>query len=112
MHYSKPIPKKLAAILKKEVGIGGKEKQLTYGEVFDGFAEKYGIHFVLEPFTTFAFECRTGFVWKFSRYDDTLGKHRTVSEESEYEGGGFGGSWELTAGDAIIRAIKFVKENK
>ena len=78
----------------------------TYGEVFDWFASEKHIVITLEPFHTFALRERIGYTWKIVYPDYELGGLVVRTEENEWNSNkGFGGSFKLTANDAIENAM-------
>lgn len=86
---------------------GDRYKIPTYGEVFDWFSSERGIVITLEPFHTFSLRGRIGYTWKINYVDHELGLLVSRTEEDEYQSGdGYGGSFRLTADDAIKFAMK------
>ena len=85
----------------------------TYAEVFDWFASEKHIVITLEPFHTFALQERIGYTWKIVYPDYELGGLVLMSEEDEWDSSkGLGGSFKLSANDAIRSAITInVKTN-
>jgi len=78
----------------------------TYAEVFDWFASEKHIVITLEPFHTFALQERIGYTWKIAYPDYELGKLVIKSEEDEWDSSKcFGGSFKLTANEAIENAM-------
>lgn len=78
----------------------------TYAEVFDWFASEKYIVITLEPFHTFALKERIGYTWKIVYPDYELGGLVLRSEDDEWDSSkGFGGSFKLTANDAIENAM-------
>lgn len=85
----------------------------TYGEVFDWFAGEKYIVITLEPFHTFSLKGHVGYTWKISYPDVKLGE-LIVKQEGDpdiWKGGGFGGSFKLTANDAIEYAMTITVES-
>ena len=85
---------------------GDRYKIPTYGEVFDWFSSERGIVITLEPFHTFALKGQIGYTWKISYVVYELGLLVSRTEEDEYQpGDGYGGSFKLTADEAIKFAM-------
>ena len=85
---------------------GDRYKIPTYGEVFDWFSSERGIVISLEPFHTFALKGQIGYTWKINYVDPEFGLLVLRTEEDEYQpGDGYGGSFKLTANDAIKFAM-------
>ena len=86
---------------------GDRYKIPTYSEVFDWFSSERGIIISLEPFHTFSLGGQIGYIWKISYVDHKLGLLASRAEEDEYKpGDGYGGSFKLTADEAIKFAMK------
>ena len=82
----------------------------TYAEVFDWLLEK-GIHITFDAFFTFALADNVGYLWKISYIEESNGNMRlvTISEEDALDvKEGYGGSFEIDAGDAILHAIELI----
>lgn len=78
----------------------------TYGEVFDWFATVKYIVITLEPFHTYALQNHIGYTWKVTYPDVKLGGLVVRTEEDEWDSSkAFGGSFGLTANDAIEYAM-------
>ena len=77
----------------------------TYGEVFDWFSRERGIIITLEPFFTYALAGNIAYTWKLSYLDGNVSYMADVTENDVYEGGGYGGSFCLTADAAIEFAM-------
>ena len=85
---------------------GDRYKIPTYGEVIDWFSSERGIVISLEPFHTFSLGGQIGYLWKISYVDYELGLLVSRTEEDEYQpGDGYGGSFKLTADEAIKFAM-------
>lgn len=79
----------------------------TYGEVIDWLSSK-AIYITFEAFFTFALMGNVAYLWKISYIDSSNNdlKLKTISEEDAWNGKeGYGGSFELSANDAIKYAI-------
>lgn len=79
----------------------------TYGEVIDWFSSK-GIYVSFDAYFTFALADNFGYLWKISFIDRSNGdvKWKIISEEDAWDSKkGYGGSFELSANDAIKYAI-------
>lgn len=76
----------------------------TYGEVFDWFSRVKGIVISLEPFHTFALKGQIGYTWKLSYLGDNPYKLENQIELGA-NGGAYGGSFKLTADEAIKFAM-------
>ena len=75
--------------------------------MFDWFSSERGIAISLEPFHTFALKGQIGYLWKISYVDYELGLLVSRTEEDEYQpGDGYGGSFKLTADEAIKFAME------
>ena len=90
---------------------GNRYRIPTYGEVFDQFSSKRGIVITLEPFFTYSLKGHIAYTWKIS-YQSDEGKLESITEEDTYTSGAFGGSFCLTANDAIEFAIGLGNKNK
>lgn len=78
----------------------------TYGKVFDWFSMVKGIVITLEPFHTFALKGQIGYTWKINYVDPELGLILSTEEDEYKIGAGYGGSFKLTADEAIKFAMK------
>jgi hypothetical protein len=76
----------------------------TYGEVFDWFSRVKGIVISLEPFHTFALKGQIGYTWKLSYLGENPYKLENQIELGA-NGGAYGGSFKLTADEAIKFAM-------
>ena len=85
---------------------GDRYKIPTYGEVFDWFSSERGIVITLEPFHTFSLGGQIGYTWKTSYVDPEIGLVLNTEEDEYQSGDGYGGSFRLTADDAIKFAMK------
>ena len=85
---------------------GDRYKIPTYGEVFDWFSSERGIVITLEPFHTFSLRGRIGYTWKINYVDPEIGLVLNTEEDEYQSGDGYGGSFRLTADDAIKFAMK------
>ena len=84
---------------------GDRYKIPTYGEVFDWFSSERGIVITLEPFHTFSLRGRIGYTWKINYVDPEIGLVLNTEEDEYQSGDGYGGSFRLTADDAIKFAM-------
>lgn len=84
---------------------GDRYKIPTYGEVFDWFSSERGIVISLEPFHTFSLKVRIGYTWKINYVDSEIGLVARTEEDEYQSGDGYGGSFKLTADDAIKFAM-------
>lgn len=84
---------------------GDRYKIPTYGEVFDWFSSERGIVISLEPFHTFSLKGRIGYTWKINYVDSEIGLVARTEEDEYQSGDGYGGSFRLTADDAIKFAM-------
>ena len=84
---------------------GDRYKIPTYGEVFDWFSSERGIVITLEPFHTFSLRVRIGYTWKINYVDPEIGLVLNTEEDEYQSGDGYGGSFRLTADDAIKFAM-------
>lgn len=84
---------------------GDRYKIPTYGEVFDWFSSERGIVITLEPFRTFSLRARIGYTWKINYVDPEIGLVLRTEEDEYQSGDGYGGSFKLTADDAIKFAM-------
>ena len=92
---------------------GNRYKIPTYGEVFDWFSSERCIIISLEPFHTFSLGGQIGYIWKISYVDHKLGLLVSRTEEDEYQpGNGYGGSFKLTADEAIKLAMTLGAKNE
>lgn len=103
-NYMEAIPAALARVLK------GTEERITYGEAFDILAKK-GTIVTLTPFFTLAFKDNTAYTWEIFTVDKENATGRRISEQTVYRGGAYGGSFKLTANEAIRKAIE-ITQNK
>ena len=85
----------------------------TYAEVFDWFIEKKGIIITLDPFFTKENKNHIAYTWKVSYPDLNNGCIVIRTEEDEWKSSkGFGGSFGLTANDAIEYAMTITVNNE
>lgn len=84
---------------------GDRYKIPTYGEVFDWFSSERGIVITLEPFHTFSLGGQIGYIWKINYIDPEMGLVLNTEEDEYQSGYGYGGSFRLTADDAIKFAM-------
>ena len=77
----------------------------TYGEVFDWFATDRHIVITLEPFHTFSLKDHIGYTWKVTYPDVKLGLVIRTEGDEYLPGMPYGGSFKLTANDAIKYAM-------
>ena len=84
---------------------GDRYKIPTYGEMFDWFSSERGIVITLEPFHTFSLRGRIGYTWKINYVDPEIGLVLNTEEDEYQSGDGYGGSFRLTADDAIKFAM-------
>lgn len=116
-NYSQQIPDEFVG---KLIDIGFKELSgetgytwvPTYGETFDWLSKNYGLVITLKPFFTRALLKNIAYFWIISFITKTnLGcpTLRNIEEDNVYTGGGYGGSFDLTANDAIREAFKLIE---
>ena len=91
---------------------GDRYKIPTYGEVFDWFSSERGIVITLEPFHTFSLRGRIGYTWKINYVDPEIGLVLNTEEDEYQSGDGYGGSFRLTADDAIKYAMTLSEKKK
>ena len=78
----------------------------TYAEVIDWFVNTKNIIIILDPFFTYSLRDHIAYNWKIY-YLDGEKNLILVTENDEYTSDkGYGGSFKLTANDAIMRAAK------
>ena len=84
---------------------GDRSRIPTYGEVFDWFATDRHIVITLEPFHTFSLKDHIGYTWKVTYPDVKLGLVIRTEGDEYLPGMPYGGSFKLTANDAIKYAM-------
>ena len=105
-NYSAYIPVDLAKRLRRLGMPMVDDETPTYGEVFDWFTTDRYVVITLEPFHTFALQGHIGYTWKITYPDYDSGGLVIRTEDDEWNSNkAFGGSFKLTANDAIESAM-------
>lgn len=82
----------------------------TYAEVIDWFVNEKGIIIILDPFFTHSLKGNIAYNWKIYYLDDGYLILQTEGDEWD-SSKGYGGSFKLTANDAIESAMKIKPRN-
>ena len=105
--YSEFVPREIALQL-KESGMGntfgGMLSIPSYYETFEWFCSERGIVITLEPFFTYTLKGNIAYTWKISYPNFQTSKMDEVREE-DMNNSLYGGSFRLTADDAIKFAL-------
>lgn len=105
-NYNEVIPDALITRLNKAGMLAWNDT--TYADAFDLLAQN-GIIITLIPFFTLALKGNIAYTWEIFTVDKENATGRKISEQTVYRGGAYGGSFTLTANEAIRKAIEIIQ---